>query len=135
MKDITICVDFDGTIVDHAFPEIGEAVPGALDWLTLFQEKGAKLILWTMRSDHQKYGNVLTQAMNYLRKNGIQIYAINMNPTQHTWTDSPKAYADIYIDDAAIGCPLIQVEGFNRLCVDWEKVGQSIISKFAQYSE
>ncbi len=56
-----IAVDFDGTIVDHQFPEIGKAVPGAFDWLKRFKEAGATLILWTMRSDGQEYGDVLTQ--------------------------------------------------------------------------
>ena len=48
---IPIAVDFDGTIVDHVFPEIGAAVPGAFKWLKRFKEAGATLILWTMRSD------------------------------------------------------------------------------------
>jgi len=46
-----ICIDFDGTIVDHRFPEIGPPVPGAVEWMLRFQEAGAKLILFTMRSD------------------------------------------------------------------------------------
>ena len=135
MKDITICVDFDGTIVDHAFPEIGKPVPGAIKWLELFQSKGAKIILWTMRSDGTKHGDVLTQAIEYLSKNGIAVYASNQNPDQKSWTNSPKALANIYIDDSAIGCPLLYVDGFQNMCVDWDKVSKLIKRKFPECFE
>lgn len=121
-----ICIDFDGTIVDHAFPEIGKPVPHAIKWLKRFTELGADLILFTMRSDGQKHGDVLTDAVNYLKDNGIELFGINENPSQTTWTDSPKAYGHIYIDDAAVGCPLIQPAGFYRPCVDWKKVGKYV---------
>ena len=123
-----ICIDFDGTIVDHRFPEIGPPVPGALEWMGKFQDAGARLILFTMRSDGGRNGNVLSDAVNYLQGNGIQLYGINVNPTQVHWTSSPKAYGQLYIDDAAFGCPLIQLEGFQRPCVDWEVVGPAVMS-------
>ena len=63
-----ICVDFDGTIVDHKYPEIGEPVPHAIKWLKRFNQQGANLILFTMRSDGQKHGPVLTNALQYLKK-------------------------------------------------------------------
>lgn len=97
-----LAVDFDGTIVDHRFPDVGKPVPGAVKWMKRFQELGAKLILWTMRSDgRDDGGNYLTDAVNYCRENGVEFY----------------------IDDAAIGVPLIKPIGFARPCVDWETVG------------
>ena len=90
-----ICIDFDGTIVDHRFPEIGPPAPGALEWMAKFQAAGARLILFTMRSDGGKNPHVLTQAVNYLQENGITLYGVNKNPTQVHWTKSPKAYAQI----------------------------------------
>ena len=51
MKNIYLVVDFDGTIVEHRFPEIGPIVPNALEWLKKFQLMGFKIILNTMRSD------------------------------------------------------------------------------------
>jgi len=51
-----ICIDFDGTIVEHRFPDVGSPVPGALEWMIEFQEAGAKLILFTMRSDGGRLG-------------------------------------------------------------------------------
>ncbi|MCJ7716577.1 MAG: hypothetical protein MUO54_08660 [Anaerolineales bacterium] len=124
-----ICIDFDGTIVDHRFPNIGPPVPGALDWIIKFQEAGAKLILFTMRSDGGRSGDVLSPAVKYLEKNGVSLYGVNKNPTQVHWTNSPKAYSQIYIDDAAFGCPLIQLDGFKRPCVNWEIVGPGVMEK------
>lgn len=121
-----ICVDFDGTIVDHVFPLIGSPVPGAIEWMQAWQKLGAKIILFTMRSDGQEAGNVLTEAVEYLKDNGIELFGINQNPTQYHWTTSPKAYGHIYVDDAAFGCPLIMMEGFRRQCVDWAIVGPEI---------
>ncbi|MDP3480987.1 MAG: hypothetical protein Q8R88_14545 [Desulfoprunum sp.] len=115
-----ICVDFDGTVVDHRYPEIGEPVPGAIKWLLRLQGCGARIILFTMRSDGQKTGNLLTGAVQYLEKNGVKLYGINTNPDQKDWTSSPKAYGNVYIDDLAFGCPLIQPKGFDRPCVDWK---------------
>jgi hypothetical protein len=121
-----ICVDFDGTIVDHKFPEIGNTAPGAIKWLRRFNELGANIILFTMRSDGQKNGDVLTQAVNFLSDNKVDLFGVNRNPTQDKWTDSPKAYGQIYIDDAAFGCPMIHPSDFERPCVDWSKVGPAI---------
>jgi hypothetical protein len=124
-----ICVDFDGTIVDHRFPDIGAPVPGAIDWLKQFQKAGALIILFTMRSDGRKYGNVLSAAVDYVEKNGVKLFGINENPDQEEWTSSPKAYGHLYIDDSAVGCPLIYPEGFFRPCVDWESVGNMVFEK------
>jgi hypothetical protein len=106
-----IAVDFDGTIVEHEFPEIGRPVPGAFEWMKKWQQAGALLILWTMRSDGRtgggrENGPVLTEAVEFCRKNGVEFHAVNANPSQAVWTSSPKVYAHIYVDDAAAGCPL-----------------------------
>lgn len=124
-----ICVDFDGTIVDHRFPDIGAPVPGAIDWLKKLQKAGGLIILFTMRSDGRKYGNVLSAAADYVEKNGVKLFGINENPDQAEWTSSPKAYGHLYIDDSAAGCPLIHPEGFYRPCVDWEAVGKMVFEK------
>lgn len=127
-----ICIDFDGTIVDHRFPELGPPVPGALEWLRKFQEAEAKLILFTMRSDGGSSGDSLTSAVRYLEENEITLYGVNRNPTQVHWTSSPKAYGQLYIDDAAFGCPLIHPDGFHRPCVDWDIVGPGVMEKLKE---
>jgi hydroxymethylpyrimidine pyrophosphatase-like HAD family hydrolase len=112
-KSPIVAIDFDGTIVAHRYPEIGEPVPYALETMRAMQAKGYKLILFTMRG-----GEYLREAVDYLSAEGIELWAVNENPTQRFWTDSPKVYAHIYIDDAAFGCPLIEIEG-DRPIVDW----------------
>lgn len=120
-----IAVDFDGTIVDHRFPEIGPFIPGAIDYLKEFKENGATLILWTMRSDGGDFGDVLTQAVSACEGQGVIFDNANQNP--QTWTTSPKAYAHVYIDDAAFGCPLKMYDFTRQPCVDWSIVGPSVL--------
>lgn len=116
-----IAVDFDATCVDHVYPEIGKDVPYAELTLKEMVRVGHKLILWTMRSE-----NELQQAVKWFSDRNILLYGIQVNPTQHEWTSSRKCYAELYIDDAAFGCPLIKPEGFNRKCVDWLAVGKAL---------
>lgn len=121
-----IAVDFDGTLAVHKFPKIGREVEHAFDWLKKFQEAGAKLILWTMRCDGpQQDRKVLSEAVEFCRRRGIEFWGVNTNPEQHDWTSSNKAYAHLYIDDAAFGCPLIDSDG-ERPYVDWRSVGPEV---------
>lgn len=115
----TINVDFDGSLVTHAFPEIGDDI-GAVPVLKTLVENGHQLILFTMRSDN-KNGNYLTQAVNWFKKHDIPLYGIQTNPTQSSWTSSPKSYAQYLLDDSAIGTPLVRPEN-ERPYVDWKKV-------------
>lgn len=125
-----IAIDFDGTIVDHQFPEIGELVPDVVHWITEFKSAGARLMLWTMRNDDsdRKY---LSEAVEFCKSNFIEFDTewVNQNPEQKSWTKSPKQYAHLYIDDAAFGCPLKGNNNRNggRPFVDWSIVGPSVI--------
>lgn len=119
-----IAVDFDGTIVAHAYPDIGRDNPNAIRVLQALQAAGIKLILWTMRS-----GKQLDEAVAYCENNGIIFWGVNENPDQIVWTDSPKAYAPIYIDDAALGCPTIYDRGTDRNMVNWRDVEAILIRK------
>ena len=117
-----IAIDFDGTCVTHDYPRIGKEI-GATKVLKHLVEAGHKLILNTMRSDKE-----LQDAVNWFKKNGIELYGVNENPTQKRWTNSPKVYAHMYIDDAAFGCPLINApELSDRQFVDWDSVGRKLI--------
>ena len=124
--NIPVCVDFDGTVVDHRYPRTGEDVPGALMWLKRWQAIGIKIILWTMRDDKGPQQNYLAEAKHFLEGRGIKLHGVNNNPDQASWTNSPKAYGQIYIDDAAFGCPLIKPDNFERSCVDWSVVGPAV---------
>lgn len=95
-----IAVDFDGTIVEHAYPGIGKEMLFAFATLKEMQKKGDKLILWTFRA-----GPLLDEAVEYCRKNGVEFYAINRNypEEQFNETISRKINADIFIDDRNVG--------------------------------
>lgn len=114
-----ICVDFDGTCVTHEYPKVGRDI-GAQEVLTRIVEKGHSIILWTMRS-----GKELDDAVNWFMENNIPLSGINENPTQKEWTSSPKAYGHMYIDDAALGCPLIK-NGNDRPYVNWKDVAVAL---------
>ncbi len=112
-----ICVDFDGTCVIHEYPKIGEDVPNAVNVLNKLNEKQVKIILWTIRS-----GKFLQDAVNWFVERDIEIWAVNKNPQQRFWSRSPKAYAPVYIDDAALGCPLKLSADGNRPFADWFEI-------------
>jgi hypothetical protein len=116
-----IAIDFDGTIVEHAYPAIGADI-GAFPWMKKMQEAGAKLILLTMRSD-----KTLQEAIDHCKDNCIEFFAHNDNPTQTEWTNSRKVYANLYIDDAAFGCPLKLDSTGLRNRVDWDVVGPCLL--------
>lgn len=113
-----IAIDFDGTVVTHEYPKVGRSV-GAEKVLKSLVEKGHKLILNTMRS--HKDEDTLSDAEKWFEENGIELYGVNENPTQILWTDSPKVYANMYIDDSALGCPKKVLDG-KFVVVDWEQV-------------
>ena len=115
---MTIAIDFDGTCVTHEYPKIGKENEGCVDILKELVREGHKLILYTMRS-----GKTLKQAVDWFKERGIPLWGINENPTQSAWTASPKIYANMYIDDAACGCPLIYDKSKSgRPFVDWHAV-------------
>ncbi|MCB9047702.1 MAG: hypothetical protein H6550_16325 [Chitinophagales bacterium] len=123
-----ICIDFDGTCVTHAYPSVGKDI-GAQSVLLELVANGHNLILFTMRSDGRMDGTTpLTDALDWFRRNDIPLYGIQSNPTQHTWTQSPKAYGHIYIDDAALGCPLMRDKSASpRPFVDWVRVREILV--------
>jgi len=136
-----IAIDFDGTCVTHEFPKIGKDI-GAIPVLKELVSAGHKLILFTMRSDVEKprsdnpdiqpiAGQYLTDAINWFKEHEIELWGIQTNPDQSTWTHSPKAYAQMYIDDAALGCPLLynlEMSGM-RPFVDWQRVRELLVIK------
>lgn len=116
-----IAIDFDGTCVEHEYPNIGLDVDGAVDTLRRLNNKGHRLILNTMRSDEK-----LEAAVRWFKERKIKLWSVNCNPEQSEWTSSPKVYADIYIDDAALGCPVRFIDGVRHHVVDWSKVSAEL---------
>jgi len=119
-----IAVDMDGTCVNHIFPEMGEDVPHAAEVMKELVEAGHKLILYTMRS-----GKELDAAVQWFADKDIPLYSVQKDKGQLAWTKSNKCYANKYVDDSGIGCPLIKVEGWDRPCVDWEAVRAVLLNE------
>jgi len=97
---LAIAVDFDGTIVEDAYPKIGKEQLFAFDTLKKLQEKGHRLILWTYR-----HGRALDEAVDFCKENGITFYAVNKSFPEEEFDEkySRKINADLFIDDRNIG--------------------------------
>ncbi len=116
MINIKIAVDFDGTIVEHQYPEIGKEKLFAFETLREMQKRGFKLILWTVRS-----GNELEEAVEFCRNKGVEFYAVNKNYPEEVIDKNfvRKIEADIYIDDRNVG-------GFPGWSAVWQMLNPDV---------
>ena len=99
---MVIAVDFDGTIVEHRYPEIGPEIPFAIETLLKLQEEGHKLIMWSVRE-----GELLDEAVEWCRERGLEFYAVNRDyPEEETENNnhfSRKLKVGLFIDDRNLG--------------------------------
>jgi len=97
---LIIAIDFDGTIVEDAYPKIGQPMIFAFETMKKLQNEGHRLILWTYRN-----GKKLREAVEFCEKNGIEFYAVNKNYPEEEFDGkiSRKIHADMFIDDRNIG--------------------------------
>lgn len=98
---MTIAVDFDGTIVEHRYPHIGEEIPFAIATLKMLADEHHRLILWSVRE-----GKLLEEAVEWCRKRGVEFYAVNRDYPEENATHtgfSRKVKADLFIDDRNLG--------------------------------
>ncbi len=97
-----IAIDFDGTIVEHTYPDIGKPIPFAIETLLQMQKDGHKLILWTVRR-----GRLLQDAIDYCAQRGLYFYAENENyrgENKELGEEvSRKLSVDMFIDDRNLG--------------------------------
>ena len=96
-----IAVDFDGTIVEHEYPGIGEELPFAVSTLRMLADQQHRLILWTVRR-----GRLLEEAVEWCRKRGLEFYAVNKNFPEEVLENNDcfgKINADVFIDDRNLG--------------------------------
>ena len=98
-----IAVDFDGTIVEHRYPEIGPERPHAIEVLKMLIADRHKLVLWTMRE-----GKLLDDAIVWCAERGVEFYSVNSETParfREARSDefSQKLNADLFIDDKNIG--------------------------------
>lgn len=99
---MTIAVDFDGTIVKHRYPEIGEEIPFATQTLKMLIAERHRLILWSVRE-----GELLEDAVRWCRERGVEFYAVNKDFPEENVGKNPnysrKLKADLFIDDRNLG--------------------------------
>lgn len=97
--EMNIAIDFDGTIVEHKYPEIGRPIPFAIETLLQLQKDNHKLILWTVRE-----GDLLQEAVDYCEERGLYFYAINENyHGEDRSRAARKLGVDMFIDDRNLG--------------------------------
>jgi hypothetical protein len=129
-----VAIDFDGTCVTNAYPEIGEDI-GADVWLRAAVKLGAKLILWTTRDDRAfAEGSKTTtrqDAERWLNGHGVKIWAVNTNCKQKDWSQSLGLHYNIIVDDKALGVALRAKGPRERAFVDWSVAGPALLGKVA----
>ena len=101
-KIMVIAVDFDGTIVEHKYPAIGQEIPFATETLKMLIQERHKLILWSVRE-----GELLDEAVKWCKERGVEFYAVNRDYPEETREGnnhfSRKLKADLFIDDRNLG--------------------------------
>ncbi len=98
--DDIIAVDFDGTLVENAWPNIGAPIDYVVEYVKRRQSCGARLILWTNRC-----GKYLDEAVAWCERKGIVLSAVNENLPEIIEAfggDCRKIFANEYLDDRAI---------------------------------
>lgn len=99
---MTIAVDFDGTIVEHRYPAIGNERPFAVQTLKMLIAEGHRLILWSVRE-----AELLDEAVAWCEERGVKFYAVNKDfPEENAdaYKDhSRKLKVDMFIDDRNVG--------------------------------
>jgi hypothetical protein len=99
-KTFTLAIDFDGTIVEDAYPKTGKPKLFAFETLKRLQLDGYRLILWTYR-----YGKTLQEAVDFCKENGLEFYAVNCSFPNENYDPkkSRKINAVLFIDDRNVG--------------------------------
>ena len=101
---MTIAVDFDGTIVEHAYPAIGKELPFATATLRQLIRDGHQLILWSVRE-----GKLLEEAVKWCEERGVHFYAVNKDLGEDDLNMQDKRFysrklkVQMFIDDRNLG--------------------------------
>ena len=114
-----VAVDFDGTLCEDEFPEIGAPKERCIDYVKSLAAEGSKIILYTCRENGTR--KLLDEAVAFCREHAIPIFAVNENP-ENTYAaqfglrpeEGRKLCADLYIDDKAINAKEMETFGLNQ---------------------
>ena len=112
-KKKTVAIDFDGTIVENIFPEIGAIKQNVVDKMREWYEQGHTIIVWTCRTD--QYAE---EARKFLDDNEIPYHYFNENPTSPLGDWCRKILADVYLDDRALNVD--DLDSFNLDTLEFE---------------
>lgn len=97
-----IAIDFDGTICQNEYPDIGDPMPLAIESIKKLKERGHDLILWTCRQ-----GDLLDNAVRWCEEHGIPFDLVNEHEPNNLrafdGVAGNKVFANIYIDDRNLG--------------------------------
>jgi hypothetical protein len=128
---LLIYLDFDGTIVEHAYPTLGSDNPGATDVIRALQDAGHEIVLNSMRADLDD--GTLEDALYYLNaeENGlleiIHYEAKKITPEDYPVT-KPVFSKFLFLDDTSKGTPLRPNLSLTQgLMVDWRIVRRDLI--------
>lgn len=119
-----VAVDFDGTLVEDDYPNVGRPHQDMIDACKALKQAGVKLILWTSR-DNDTPDRALDRAVDYCRSIGLEFDAVNENLPELKeifQNDTRKVYADLYIDDKAIPARQSPLYWAYRLGLWWSAV-------------
>lgn len=121
VKGAIIAIDFDGTVVTHAYPHMG-------------MDAGAVPVLKEARGERLQTHPVHHAQRTTTRKSRPMVQGTENSAVRHqresraeVLTSSPKVHADLYIDDSALGCPIRFMDGVARPVADWVKIRQQLV--------
>lgn len=118
-------VDFDGTLNESKFPEIGSPNMALINHLIKRRKQGNKIILWTCR-----VGERLQEAVEWCRGYGLEFDAVNENlpeMVEYWGGESRKVFADVYIDDKSVNKPKYHIPYKENLYGEIQKYRDSVI--------
>ena len=136
---MVIAVDFDGTIVEDAYPEIGEPKIFAFETLIEMQKSNHQVILWTTRE-----GDKLEEAVDFCRKNGVQFYAVNKSYPEEKYDESisRKLNCDVFVSNKNVGGhygwgelwqEIKSISGEDRLYKNKSQFNASLFNKISNF--
>lgn len=111
LRRLIIAVDFDGTLCEMKFPDIGEANVPLVNALRELKKKGHTLILWTCRE-----GKDLEAAIEWCKLHDLEFTYVNTDDKDIQWEPGRKVVADIYIDDRSF-TPESFIKYYDQLVV------------------
>jgi hypothetical protein len=125
-----IYLDFDGTVVEHYFPEIGVVNPHAIKVIARLQAAGHEIVLNTYRADidvqhvHEALGFI--HSFEEIQQPIEKFLPKKLDPRSFD-LDVAKESNQLYIDDIATGIPMrrnIVLE--HGMMVDWVELEKKL---------